>query len=149
MQVTKTIFGLFKLYEMCAFKTTSWYIVPNIPQSDYSELLLFHPSLLHMRPYSIARSRQRWAALRTGACVGSSALAKTERISSASLSISFSARLLSACITFIMITTPRCLRSTLSLSNKAWKISNQWLVCRGRGARERCWMKMSLVECVP
>lgn len=65
------------------------------------------PLLLLIRPYSRAKSRQRWAALVTGALFASVALARTERISNTSLSISFSARLLSACIRFIVMTAPR------------------------------------------
>lgn len=64
-------------------------------------------SLLLIRPYSKAKSRQRWAALLTGDLLASVALARTERISSTSLSISFSARFLSACIRFIVMTAPR------------------------------------------
>lgn len=58
-----------------------------------------------MMPYSMALSRQCCAALEMGLC--SVHLARTERISSASLSISVSARLFSACIRFSMTTTPR------------------------------------------
>lgn len=133
---TNSIFGLFRQYEMCA---TFLSIVDKRLQTfrlgkknpirlHHMELPLAPPSLFRMRPYSIARSKQRWAAFRTESWLESSPLARTDRISSASLSISFSARLLSACMRFIMMTTPRCRRSGLSLSNRAWKISSQWLV---------------------
>lgn len=72
-----------------------------------SDFPLVLPSLLLIRPYSRAKSRQRWAALVTGALSASGALARTERISSTSLSMRFSARLLSACIKFIVMTAPR------------------------------------------
>uniref|UniRef100_A0A3B3T1V3 Uncharacterized protein n=1 Tax=Paramormyrops kingsleyae TaxID=1676925 RepID=A0A3B3T1V3_9TELE len=54
------------------------------------------------------------------------------RISRASLSMSCSARLRSACIMLWVMTAPRSCSSTLSLSSRDCRISSQWLVCRGQ-----------------
>lgn len=96
-------------------------------QGSVPELFSF-PSLLLMMPYSIALSRQFWAIMETASGMLSPPFARTERISRASLSMSFSARLFSAWIMFWTMTTPRWRRSGISLSNKACTISSQWVV---------------------
>lgn len=96
-------------------------------QGSVPELFSFS-SLFLMMPYSIALSRQFWAIFETASGMPSPPFARTERISRASLSMSFSARLFSAWIMFWTMTTPRWRRSGISLSNKACTISSQWVV---------------------
>ena len=95
-------------------------------------LLFSLPSLLWITPYSTALSRQFWATLETASSIPSPPFAKTDRISRASLSMSVSARLFSACIMFWTMTTPRWRRSVISLSNSACTISSQWVVWEER-----------------
>lgn len=78
-------------------------------------------------PYSTAFPRQVAATLPTGF---SWPLARTDRISSTSLSIRVPAISLEASTRFSTTTAPRCCSSRLGLRSRACRISSQCVVCR-------------------
>lgn len=118
----------------CSFNVARrhFHTLPQCFQGSVPLRYFSFPSLLLIIPYSTALSKQFCASLETTSVVPSPPLAKTERISSTSLSMSVSARCLSACIMFWMMTTPRWRRSGISLSNSACIISSQWVVWQGK-----------------